>query len=196
MIKKAVVFAAVLGSLAAIASAAPVRFCKDGVHSGNPAINLVTTGCISANGDGFYSNTGGGDPEAKVEQAILHATGSVVDLMLYGKSDSNPGLFTFSPTDPSTATSGTWSVNDLTLIYYITIKSGNGYALYEMSPASASGTFTTLGIDPTKLKEVSHISFWKLMDPGGPPVPEPGTLFAVAGALTVLAGVKLRKQRG
>ncbi|MBM3725941.1 MAG: PEP-CTERM sorting domain-containing protein [Acidobacteria bacterium] len=182
----------VVAASAVISFGAPVRFCKDGVHSSNPAINLVTTGCISASGDGFYSNSGGGDPEAKVEQAILHATGNAVDLMLYGKSDSNPGLFTFSPTDPSTATSGTWSINDSTLIHYITIKSGNGYALYQISPASASGTFTTLGIDPTKLKHVSHISFWKVpvVDPPSPPVPEPSTLAVLAGGLGLLAALR------
>lgn len=184
--RKTLIALGVLAASAGASLAAPVRFCKDGVHSANPAINLVTTGCVSAGGDGFYSNAGGGDPEAKVEQAILHANGNVVDLMLYGKSDANPGFFTFMPADPATAQSGTWSVNDGTLISYITVKASSGFALYELAAPASSGTFSTLGLlTPSgNQPNVSHISFWTT-DPGSPPVPEPSTLALLAAPIAL-----------
>jgi len=168
-------------AVAAPANAVPVLYCKDG-----PAIDLVTTGCISGTargypggGDGIYSNAGGGDPVAAVQTAIFGATGANVALTLYGKSDSNPSLFTFTPTDPATANAGTWDVvNNSIFIKYITVKAANSYALYELPGAGAnSGNFSTLGIlnNGGQRPDVSHISFWTAAS-GGPKggVPEPG----------------------
>ena len=103
-----------IGTLNA-ASAAPVYYCSDG------GIDLAADGCISGTakgypngGDGIYSNAGGGDDEASVEAAILGATGTAVDISLYGKSDVNAGLFTITG-----STSGSWDVlNDLVNIAY------------------------------------------------------------------------------
>jgi hypothetical protein len=171
------------------ANAAPVLFCKDG------GIDLVAQGCISGisnaypgGGDGLYDNSGGGDSEAKVEEAIFGATGMMVDISLYGKSDSNPTLFSFTPTDPTSAQSGTWQVLDGTSIAYITIKAANSYALYQVN--SSSGTFTTAGIlnNGGQQPNVSHISFWTA---DTTPVPEPATVILM-GAGLIAAGAYRR----
>lgn len=177
------------------AAAVPTLFCNSG-----PGINLVSTGCISGEsrhypngGDGVYSNAGGGDPESSVEQAILDATGTAVDLTLYGKSDDNPTLFLFTPNSGGSlilSQDGSWKVLDGTMISYITVKAANSFALFQISPASSMGIYSTLGIlnnggsQPT----VSHISFWTA--PGsGTQVPEP------ASSLLVLAGLGYLSQR-
>lgn len=179
---------------AASAVASPVLFCKDG-----PGIDLVGSGCISGTapgypggGDGIYDNAGGGDPEAKVEQAILQATGSIVDLVLYGKSDANPGLFSFTPNSGANlvaSLSGAWSVLDGTAISYITIKAANSFALYKISPASASGVYSTIGMltNGGQQPTVSHISFWTSSSSS---VPEPMT-----GALLLMGCAPLLRKR-
>ncbi|MBK5293182.1 MAG: hypothetical protein JJE04_16100 [Acidobacteriia bacterium] len=174
------------------AMATPVYFCNNG-----PGIDLVTNGCISGEasgypggGDGIYSNTGGGDPESAVEAAILGATGFAVDITLFGKSDDNPALFTFTPDPLSGAQSGIWSVIDGTPIDYITIKAANSFALYQVGGAS-SGIFDTLEIlnEGGQQPDVSHISFWTgglPNDPPNDPAPEPATwMMAIGGLLGV-----------
>ena len=163
---------------ATAASAAPVLYCKVG-----PGIDLANIGCISGTsksypggGDGVYTNAGGGDSEAAVEAAILGATGKFVDISLYGKSDSNAGLFAFNgDNNPTNDKSGSWDVLDNSvLIKYITIKAANSFALYELPGAGANfGSFSTLGMlnNGGQRPNVSHISFWTVAGA----VPEPGT---------------------
>jgi hypothetical protein len=148
-------------------TAVPTLYCNSG-----PGINLVSTGCISGEsrsypngGDGVYTNAGGGDPEGAVEQAILDATGTAVDLTLYGKSDDNPTLFLFTPNSGGSlilSQDGSWNVVNGTLISYITIKAANSFALFQVSPASSMGVYSTLGIlnNGGNRPTVSHISFW------------------------------------
>lgn len=178
--------------------AAPVLFCKDG-----PGIDLVNDGCISGSangypggGDGIYSNAGGGDPEADVEAAILGATGSAVDIALYGKSDDNPGLFINTGVGAGASQSGTWDVlDDLIGIAYITIKAANSFALYDVQGAN-SGTWSTLGIlnNGGNQPVVSHISFWTAggtNDPGDPQtVPVPAPLLLIGSMLLGLASIR------
>ena len=141
----------------------PVLFCKDG-----PGINLISDGCISGasshypgGGDGFYSNTDGGDPESAVEAAILGATGVAVDISLLGEIDFGDGG----------ALSGSWDFGSA--VAYITVKAANSFALYDVEGAT-SGSWTTAGIltNGGQQPGVSHIRLW-----GTPAsVPEPATL--------------------
>src|SRR5690606_10873264 len=90
--------AALAMGVTAPVSAAAVLYCSRG------GIDLVNDGCISGsssaypgNGDGVYSNAGGGDPLAAVHAAITAATGTApTGLSLYGKSDKNASLFSFT----------------------------------------------------------------------------------------------------
>ncbi len=170
------------------ASGAIVLYCSSG-----PGIDLVNNGCVSGTasnypggGDSVYSNAGGGDPLAAVQAAITSATGvAPVGLSLYGKSDSNAGLFALTGVSPA-AQSGTWNVlDDSVLIKYITVKAANSFALYEFSgQGTNSGAFTTLGLlnNGGNRPGVSHISFWQASTPA---VPEPATwammIFGFAG---------------
>lgn len=181
MIRKILPLVLSFGFLAAVtpASGAVVLYCSSG-----PGIDLVANGCVSGTaraypggGDGVYSNTGGGDPVAAVQAAIIAATGvAPVGLSLYGKSDGNAGLFSLSGVSPASL-SGTWDVLDNSvLIKYITVKAANSFALYELSGQGAnSGVFTTLGLlnKGGNQPVVSHISFWQA--DGAPAVPEPAT---------------------
>jgi hypothetical protein len=102
---------------------------------------------------------------------------SSLNLSLYGKSDKNSGLFSFSAGNPKGAMSTDWSVLDGTLIKYVTIKAANEFKVYELAGAGASsGTgFSTLGLLTPNGKNqpgISHISFWTVP---GSAVPEPST---------------------
>jgi len=78
--------------------------------STGPTIDLVNNGCYAP----------GNDDLASVFTAIMQATGTApVNLTLYGKSDANPSLFSFTPNPPGGAFSGTWSVLSSTLISYL-----------------------------------------------------------------------------
>lgn len=164
-------FVSALMLLATFSASAARIICAD--NSGLP--------CIVSNGPGTN------DKEGDVENAIDLANGTdpFVDLELYGKSDSNAGWFT---PNPIVGQSGTWSVNDGTLIQYITIKAANEFKVVFVGGAS-SGSWDTLDMlnNGGNQPRVSHISFWVGGDNGpGPVVPEPST-FALLGA--GLAGV-------
>lgn len=186
--------------LAQSALALPTYYCKAG-----PGIDLVNDGCVSGEsqfypdgGDGIYSNAGGGDAEAAVEAAILGATGSAVDISLYGGSDNDPGLFSMTGVP---GTGGTWDViDDSVMIAYITVKAANSFSLYDVQGAN-SGTWSTAGLrvkNKDSQPTVSHIRFWlgPVTDPGNPDPPNatplPGTL-ALLG-LSVL-GLVARRRR-
>lgn len=200
MLRSSLRFASLVAAAAALAwFAAPVQraHATPVVYCSNGGINLVTTGCISGQSsaysptsDGYYSNAGGGDPVAAVEQQIFLATGTHVTLTLYGKSDDNASLFTLTGAPGS---SGTWTVKDGTLISYITVKAANSFALYQFDPATASGNWTTDGIlnNGGQQPNVSHISFWVAESQ---PVPEPASLALFAVGLGLLALLARRKR--
>jgi hypothetical protein len=150
--------------------------------SSGPGIDLVNNGCYVP----------GNDNQTAVYNAILQATGTApVNLALYGKSDANPSLFSFTPSNPSGALSGTWNIVDGTLIAYLTVKAGPQFALYQLSSPASSGTWTTAGLLVGKGNQpgLSHLSFWtaELTPMAVAPIPEPATYALVGSGLLVLA---------
>lgn len=190
-------------SLLGSASAATM-FCVDGPGGFNTTtIDLVADGCISGSstgypngGDGVFSNAGGGDPEAKVEEAILFATGIAIDIALFGASDENPGLFSFTPSGVltlDTSLLGDWSVLNGALISYITVKAANSFKLFQIDPAASSGGYDTFGLlspNGSSQPAVSHIRFWTAAPDAF--IPEPSTLALTA--LGMLAAGLLRRR--
>ena len=142
--------------------------------------------CVADSGDVLAGGTvvpnSGNDFEYVLEAAIAIATGVAVDLELYGKSDENPELFTFSGFDKGTSlevsTSGIWSVLAGVPISYISVKADTAFIVYAANELAA-GVYSTDGIltGGQKQPTVSHISFWTTTE-----VPEPATglLLAVA----------------
>ena len=211
---------AITAAFSSVASAAPVVFFN---NPGTLGTLDLTEGVISGSargypngGDGVYSNAGGGDPVGAVENVILTAAGLDVDLILYGKSDDNPGLFNLTGFP---GTDGTWDVIDDAIdIDYITVKAANSFALYDVQGAN-SGSWTTEGIlnNGGSQPGVSHISFWTVdgsstgpgpvgpgpvgpgpvgpgpvgpgpVGPGPSAVPEPST-YAMFGAAFLMLGI-------
>lgn len=162
----------------ASAKAAPLTPCSSG-----PGLDLVNDGC---------KVVGQQDHKSNVEQAILDATGMVVTITLYGKSDSDGPLFEFTPEDPNGTLSGGWKVVDGTLIHYFTLKGAQEFALYHLSPPSSEGVYTSAGLlTPNQLNQpaTSHISFWTVE---GSSVPEPAVL-TLFGLALAFAGRRLRR---
>jgi len=152
-----------------------------------PTIDLVNNGCYAP----------GNDDLARVSTAIRQATGTApVNLTLYSKSDADPSLFSFTPNPPGGAFSGTWSVLSSTLISYLTVKAGPQFAVYQLSPPSSSGSWTTAGLMVGRGNQpgLSHLSFWTA---GGeePQEPEPST-YALVGSGLIFLAWRLRRRRG
>jgi len=158
--------------------------------STGPGIDLVNDGCYAP----------GNDNLANVLAAITQATGTPpVGLSLYGKSDDNPTLFSFTPDPPGGQLSGSWTVLSGTSISYLTVKAGPQFAVYQLSPPSSSGNWTTAGLVVGKGNQpgLSHLSFWTA-DPVEPllvPLPEPST-YALVGSGLILLAWRLRRRRG
>lgn len=142
-----------------------------------PAPDLIDDGCISGiapgynapgtsqdGNDGFYSNTGGGDPEAAVELQIALAIGEFVELTL--AADINNGAGSSNGITSSVSNGGktiSWAVTDETMqLAYVTIKAANSYLLYKIPTGAFGGQFTTQGLltNGGQQPGVSHIRFW------------------------------------
>jgi len=150
--------------------------------------------CISNAGDvlldGVVVPKSGNDFESVVESSLFSATGEKHDLHLYGKSDDDPELFSFNVYDIEMSNEGEWKVNDGTIINYITVKAGTGFALYEVN--NYFGTYSTVGLlnNGGKRPDVSHISFWTSKNSAE--VPEPATALLLVGGL--VGGLVRRKK--
>ncbi len=179
------------------AAAFAVTVFMTGALPANATLVLCSNGGIDLVSQGCYAP--GNDNPAAVLAAITQATGAApANLTLYGKSDGNPSLFSFSPNPPAGALSGTWSVLNGTPIAYLTVKAGPQFALYQLSPPSSSGTWTTAGlvVGRGNQPEPSHLSFWT--DDGFEamavaPVPEPGA-YALVGSGLLLVAWRLRRR--
>lgn len=182
MIRIALVSAALGAALVAAQPAnAAVLLCSSG-----PGINLTVDQCIK----------GGNSDIANVSSGILAATGiAPINLTLYGKSDDNPSLFTFSPNlDPASGNSTNWTVLNGTLIKYVVVKAALQIKIYELPGLGASTgiNFNTLGMTNPggRRPDISHLAFYT----AGTAVPEPYTwalLIAGFGAI----GTAMRRRR-
>ena len=181
---KKILMAAALGAGVLVASpgSAAVMACSAG-----PTQDLVNDGCTSGVNDHYED----------VLAAITAAKGVAPSgLTLYGKSDDNPNLFTFNPTNPDTGKSTDWTVKDGTLIKYVTVKGARMFKLYELEGDGASSgfNFNTIGLLTPNGKnqpDISHLSFWTV-DPAA--VPEPAN-WAMMIAGFGLVGSAMRRQR-
>lgn len=147
---------------------------------------------LCSGGLGLPCWTLGNDHESDVEAAIFAATGQNLDLTLYGKSDSNPALFSFTGLGTK---DGTWDVLDNSVkIAFVTVKASDRYSIFDVGGVnfgdwSTSGLINNGGQQP----KLSHLSFWTV--PGGDnTVPEPAT-WAMMLAGFGLIGLAVRRRR-
>lgn len=202
-----------------VGGALPTGYCRNPVDSAGPyqSIDLESVGCYSGTGpagyanganglytdtDGLYGSSGGGDSEGRVEQAIMMATGEVVDLMLYRESGS--GNSSGSGIQVWIENSGkqfTWAFEQSLIaqiqagsvdIAYLTIKAANSYAVYEIPTGVYAGRYSTEGLltNGSQQPAVSHIRFWKEVDYSL--VPEPGVI-ALFGFGALALGMRRRR---
>lgn len=201
-----------------VGGAPPTGYCRTPIDSAGPyqSIDLESVGCYSGSGpsayadganglydnsDGLYGSSGGGDSEARVEQAVMMATGELVDLLLYRESGS--GSSTGNGIQVWIENSGkqfTWAFDAALIaqieagtvdIGYLTIKASNSYSLYEIPTGVYAGRYSTEGLltNGGKQPAVSHIRFWKEVDYTS--VPEPA-LFALFGLGVLALGLRRR----
>lgn len=202
-----------------VGGALPTGYCRTPIDTAGPyqPLDLETVGCYSGSGpgsypeggnglytntDGLYGSSGGGDSEARVEQAIMMATGDLVDLLLYRESGS--GSSSGSGIQVWIENSGkqfTWAFEQSLIaqiqagsidIAYLTIKASNSYAVYEIPTGVYSGRYSTEGLltNGGQQPSVSHIRFWKAVDYAS--VPEPA-LFAIFGLGVLALGIRRRR---
>lgn len=156
--------------------------------------------CVADSGDVLVGGTvvpnSGNDFENILEAAIETATGVAVDLELYGKSDANPELFSFSGFNKGNSleesTSGIWNVLAGVPISYISIKADTAFVVYAANEL-ATGTYSTLGIltNGGRQPTVSHISFWT-KETTEVPEPVTGLLLTIGTLGGILARNKKR----
>ena len=189
----------------------PTAYCRNPIDTAGPyqTLDLETVGCLSGSGPnaypdpmgGLYNNTDGlylspGDEETRVEQAIMMATGELVDLQLYKEfqdaSASSSGIqiwvengkkqftWAFEPWLIAAIQAGTTDIG------YLTIKGANSYALYEIPTGVYAGRYSTEGLltNGGSQAQVSHIRFWTQVDYNVVPTPAAIGLFGL-GALAL-----------
>ena len=215
-----------------VGGALPVVFCKNPVTGGLggttnfATLDLKNVGCISGSasgyaggGDGYYSNTGGGDRETSVEQQITLATGAVVDLTLrkeFGTSSSddtgctNTACTTFNSVGKSgiqiwmasdlksfTWAAAPWLVSAMQAntikLSYLTIKAANSYVIYQIPTGIFAGRYSTEGLlnGGSMNPAISHIRFW---DGTAIAAPEPAAI-GILGIGILALGLRRRRKR-
>lgn len=197
----------------------PTAYCRNPIDSAGPyaALDLETVGCLSGSGpnaypdpmNGLYQNSDGlyaspGDEEERVEQAIMMATGDLVELELYKEFQSSSAssngiqIWIENGTKQFTWAFEPWLIAAIqagtTQIGYVTIKASNSYALYEIPTGVFAGRYSTEGLmsNGGAQAQLSHIRFWKELDYTA--VPGPGAL-ALFGFGALALGVRNRRRR-
>lgn len=214
-----------------VGGATPVIYCRNpmdmalGGTNTFQKIDLKSVGCISGTGsaypnggDGYYTNTGGGDPDTSVEKQIHLATRDIVDLTLrkeFGISSSddtgcsNVPCTTFNLTGhsgiqiwmASDQKSFTWAAAPWLIaamqagtskLTYITLKGANSFALYQIPTGVFAGRYSTEGIltNGTQNPTISHIRFWDSVTIA---TPEPAAVGLMGLGLLAL-GLRRRKR--
>ncbi len=184
------------------------RFVQMLDSPGTPALpmaELVDDGCISGSSsaydapgtsqdgwDGYYDNTGGGDPESAVELQIALAVGQIVELESISKQEVDGAANGIAIDVQNGGKTISWQVvGNAFQVAYVTIKASNSFKLYQIPSGAFGGQFTTQGILTNSGQQpgVSHIQFWFAENL----VPEPAALGLLGLGLVGIAAARRRR---
>jgi len=148
------------------------------------------TGCT------YLGTASGPGPLGNDSVTTVESTFGLSDLFLIDKSDNGGQinfLFDNSPNDPNGALTGAWKyIGSLTdPVVYMSVKSGNQFALYKYDPTRSDGLWSTENLavgngnnGQGNIPGLSHLSFFGVE---GREVPEPSSIALLGLGLLALA---------
>ena len=183
--KKWMMVAFGISALSALVSAAPLPACSTG--GANSLISAGPAGVCIASG-----NISGANGESNVEAAILAWTGISRQIqMIHDTVTATDTLVV----DFTNQFAGTFTAPSP--VVYVTVKAGNTFSIYQLNPASTTGSFSSSGIENQngQTQAISHVVLWGTEAPPPPrtEVPEPSTYALMGGALLALGFARRRK---